>query len=424
MAARSGNWRNADVIPATSADIRDQHWLDDQIAAIDNGIEAVLDIARNWTENRNLSRLHPGVSAQEYILSNAKHPLGRGVVVPLLEGSDWSNRQIASVAGVGTRTVDRAAVHIATAPDGAVARPDRTLGADGKLRRARAVRAVTVEVIESEEPEPKTEFGIPQSIVLKLMSEAERFYSQAVSPGPGHPGISRSEVIAEIAANRDAVELQGSGGPLADQLAANLDRLALDSTRFAFLLREGATNAPRVEAPVGDGSADSSGEVSPSADHEAGKHHNKDIEGCALCDAYWELTDEEQEAVDRAELAAERKAERAAAKVRAAWIAKNPEAIAWRCAACEAEFTDGDADAGQGTLLECGECGTRFTYQAEGSNRCPDCNRFAAKVADLACPECEAGGLEEVNEGDVRESESQSDTVVAAAGSTEPTEPN
>jgi len=415
------------VIPATSADIRDQHWLDDQIAAIDNGIEAVLDIARNWTENRNLSRLHPGVSAQEYILSNAKHPLGRGVVVPLLEGSDWSNRQIAAVAGVSPDTVDR------TARNQAVDRPAKTLGADGRLRPARVGRVVTVEVIESEELERKTEFGIPQSIVLKLMSEAERFYSQAVSPGPGHPGIPRSELIAEIAANRDAVELQGLGGPLADQLAANLDRLALASTQFASLLREGATNdALQVEAPVGDDSADRPGEVSPftelvedrtgellapatqdqrtepssasesaaKLDHEAGKHHNKDVEGCALCDAYWELTDEEQEAVDRTELAAERKAERAAAKVRAAWIAKNPDAIAWRCAACEAEFTDADGDGGQGSLLECGECGTRFTYQAEGSTRCPDCNRFAAKVADLACPGCEEGGLEEVNEGD------------------------
>jgi DNA-directed RNA polymerase subunit RPC12/RpoP len=188
------------------------------------------------------------------------------------------------------------------------------------------------------------------------------------------------------------------------------------------------------EATAGDDSADSPSEVSPSTellgarigellgpatqglrtelssvsestaklDHEAGKHDGSDahIEGCALCAAYWAMTDEEQEALERAELAAERKAEREAAKVRAAWIAKNPDAIAWRCADCEAEFTDGDADQGQGPLLECGECESRFTYQAEGSNRCPDCNRFAAKVADLACPECGEGGLEEVNEGD------------------------
>ena len=34
----------------------------------------------NWTALRNLSRLHPGVAAQDYILTRVKHPLGRGVV--------------------------------------------------------------------------------------------------------------------------------------------------------------------------------------------------------------------------------------------------------------------------------------------------------------------------------------------------------
>jgi hypothetical protein len=68
-------------------DAGDQAWLDARITDVESGIEAVLDIARNWTQGRSLSRLHLGVSAQEYILSNVKHPLGRGVVVPLLEGS-------------------------------------------------------------------------------------------------------------------------------------------------------------------------------------------------------------------------------------------------------------------------------------------------------------------------------------------------
>lgn len=50
-------------------DLRDQHWLDAQIEAIESGVEAVVAIARNWTDGRNLSRLHPGVSAAEYVTS-------------------------------------------------------------------------------------------------------------------------------------------------------------------------------------------------------------------------------------------------------------------------------------------------------------------------------------------------------------------
>lgn len=129
------------------ADLRDQRWLDEQIAAIDDGMESVVDIARNWTDGRNLARLHPGVSAQTYVMSHVKHALGRGVIEPLLAESNWSNRQIAAVAGVGRRTVDR----VATGPSGPV-RPAETLGADGKLRSARVIREVVAEVIEEEKP--------------------------------------------------------------------------------------------------------------------------------------------------------------------------------------------------------------------------------------------------------------------------------
>lgn len=124
------------------ADLRDQRWLDERIADIDNGMEAVIDIARNWTDGRNLARLHPGVSAQDYILARVQ-PLGRGVVVPLLQESNWSNRQIAAVAGVDEATVRRAS----TAANAAVERPDKTLGADGKLR----AKPVKGEVIEPSE---------------------------------------------------------------------------------------------------------------------------------------------------------------------------------------------------------------------------------------------------------------------------------
>ena len=123
-------------------DLRDQRWLDERIAAIEDGIEAVLDIARNWSDGRDLARLHPGTSAQEYVLAHVKHPLGRGVVVPLLAESDWSQAQIARIAGVSTATVSR------TVADVTVDRPAETLGADGKYRPGRVVRSVVAEVIE------------------------------------------------------------------------------------------------------------------------------------------------------------------------------------------------------------------------------------------------------------------------------------
>lgn len=144
--------QGAVVVPLTPADVRDQHWLDERIDAIEDGIEAVLDIARNWADLRGLSRLHPGVSAQEYVLAHVQHPLGPGVVVPLLAESNWSNVQIAAVAGVSEGTVR------ATSQKYEVERPAKTLGADGKLRPARVIRTVTAEVIEpAPEPAPEPE---------------------------------------------------------------------------------------------------------------------------------------------------------------------------------------------------------------------------------------------------------------------------
>lgn len=141
--AEEGQRRLLAVAATTPADLRDLRWLDERIEAIDDGMEAVLDIASNWTEGRAVSRLYPAMSAAEYILNRVK-PLGRGVILPLLTASNLSNRQIAAVAGVGEATVRR------TASSGAVDRPAETLGADGKLRPARVVREVTAEVLEEE----------------------------------------------------------------------------------------------------------------------------------------------------------------------------------------------------------------------------------------------------------------------------------
>jgi DNA-directed RNA polymerase subunit RPC12/RpoP len=140
------------------------------------------------------------------------------------------------------------------------------------------------------------------------------------------------------------------------------------------------------------------------ADHEAGRHADREeyVTGCPLCDAEWKAVEAKRRADRKATAAAEQRAERDAARVRAAWLAANPEAIAWRCASCGEEFTDGDADQGQGPLYECDSCGAKFSLagSADGdSNRCPECNRFGRKLAELSCPACEDGGLEPVGPG-------------------------
>lgn len=114
------------------ADVRDQRWLDERIAAIEDGVEAVIDIARNWSDGRNLSRLHPGVAAAAYVTERVG-VLGKSIVPVLLAESNWSNRQIAAVAGVDEGTVRNVK---RTAESSAVAQPVRTLGADGKVRPA------------------------------------------------------------------------------------------------------------------------------------------------------------------------------------------------------------------------------------------------------------------------------------------------
>lgn len=127
------------------ADLRDQQWLDGRIAAARDGIEAVIEIALNWTDGRGVGRLHPGVAPADYVREHIGI-VGRAAIVPLLTESNWSNRQIAAIAGVSEGTVRT------TAQEYAVERPDETLGRDGKLR-PRPVVVPTAEPVETPEEE-------------------------------------------------------------------------------------------------------------------------------------------------------------------------------------------------------------------------------------------------------------------------------
>jgi len=70
------------------------------------------------------------------------------------------------------------------------------------------------------------------------------------------------------------------------------------------------------------------------------------------------------------------------------------ETFDYECQSCEHQFNDGDEG---GPLYECSRCGQSYTREdsADGdSNRCPNCNIFGAKVADLTCPECQSDEVE------------------------------
>lgn len=59
-----------------------------------------------------------------------------------------------------------------------------------------------------------------------------------------------------------------------------------------------------------------------------------------------------------------------------------------KCPSCEAVFEESELQ----NTYNCTACGTEFTRgdSADGdSNRCPDCNKFAALSDNKACPECE-----------------------------------
>lgn len=67
-------------------------------------------------------------------------------------------------------------------------------------------------------------------------------------------------------------------------------------------------------------------------------------------------------------------------------------AMPFICSECDEAFED-DADFVR--LYECGECGNIFSYEDNYSHRCEQCNKFAAKLTDNGCPECNQAAIVE-----------------------------
>jgi hypothetical protein len=124
-----------------ASDLDDQQWLDQQVATLGDGIEAARAIWDNWSDLRNVGRLHPGQSAGDFIaaqLGGVRLDLPRLIAaLPAM-----SNRQLAAVAGVSEGTVRNNRGAQIYAPD---AEPARVIGADGKSYPGRVVRGEVIE---------------------------------------------------------------------------------------------------------------------------------------------------------------------------------------------------------------------------------------------------------------------------------------
>lgn len=56
------------------------------------------------------------------------------------------------------------------------------------------------------------------------------------------------------------------------------------------------------------------------------------------------------------------------------------------CPTCEIVFIDPDDP--PGPAYECGNCDNTWHREEEETHRCPECGKFATKVADHCCPLC------------------------------------
>lgn len=98
----------------------------------------------------------------------------------------------------------------------------------------RGIGEVVREVREQSAPPPQKPV-IARAVAEQLYREIDDFFRKTVTVGYTTP--SRYELIKLIAANRDAQELQGVAGPLADQIARALDGMAVEASSLARTLR-------------------------------------------------------------------------------------------------------------------------------------------------------------------------------------------
>jgi len=113
-----------------TTDLADQQWLDERIDSIATSFEdmakGIEDIRQNWTEGRNLQRLHPGVSAGEYIKDKVPWLLrSRAAVEALVQYTDYSLNAIARLTGYTRQGVSNIAAE--TLPAEVVGRQRRSL---------------------------------------------------------------------------------------------------------------------------------------------------------------------------------------------------------------------------------------------------------------------------------------------------------
>jgi hypothetical protein len=123
------------------ADLRDQKWLDEQVAVLGDGIDSARSIFENWFDGRKVGRLHPKFAGPGPYIESL------GLRLTLVEAMaalpNASTRQVAAVAGVNNSTVSRARAVANATPD----EPSpKVIGADGKSYPGRVVK--TIEVIE------------------------------------------------------------------------------------------------------------------------------------------------------------------------------------------------------------------------------------------------------------------------------------
>ena len=174
----------AETAITSKADLEDQRWLDQQVATLGDGIEAARDIWANWSDLRNVGRLHPDQSAGEYIAS-------LGFRLTLAEGLDVmpgaSSRQLAAATGASQSTARRVQRESFDSPDA------RVIGADGKSYPGRVVREVTAEVIEPDAEAPDASPALAAFVeCLTALTTLRKTPPQAISAAVFQSNVPRT----------------------------------------------------------------------------------------------------------------------------------------------------------------------------------------------------------------------------------------